>query len=323
MGLNLILLTIVTLSCAITILQTRQDAISNSPRWVQIAVGLLFLMGLLLLFVPTQAGYWSSIAWTILIIVPSLGFRLSDHFFYRGNYAAARRLKAWLRWLHPLYDWPWQNALLTAYEQLNAGQTAEAIQRLQEALAEAEAPPEQEVMLFYMSRDWRGLIAWWESYPMRTRLEQRPDVIRLYLQALGETGNLNALIKEFQHYRTNLEQAPNLIHYGQLYLFAFCGRVEPTMQLLKTILAEKLSPDMRMFWIATAHGAAGNDEMSRALLRPLLRTSKDAIVKGYVEMRLGREVATAQQTLDSYGFANLQKIEAAWRAREQQLSLWH
>ncbi len=323
MGLNLILLTIVTLSCAITILQTRQDTISNSPRWVQIAVGLLFLMGLLLLIVPAQAGYWSSIAWTILIIIPSLGFRLSDHYFYRGNYAAARRLKASLRWLHPLHDWPWQKALFAAYEQLNAGQTAEALQLLQQALDETAAPPEQEVMLFYMSRDWHGLVAWWESYPNRAQLEERPDVIRLYLQALGETGNLNTLIEEFQHYHTNLEQTPSLIHYGRLYLFAFCGRIEPTMQLLKTVLAEKLSPDMRMCWIATAHGAAGNGEMSRALLRPLLRTTKDAIVKGYVEMRLSREVAIAQQTLDSYGIANLQKIEEAWRAREQQLSLWH
>ena len=323
MGLNLILLTIVTISCAITILQTRQDSISNSPRWVQIAIGLLILMVLLLLILPTQAGYWSAGAWTLLVIIPSLGFRLSDYFFYRGNYRAARRLKAWLRWLHPLHDWHWQAALFTAYDHVNAGDAPQALHLLQSALDQQAPPPEQEVMLFYLSHDWYGLLAWWESHPEPVQLERRPDVIRLYLQALGETGKLNELVAEFQRYRTHLEQAPTLMHFGYLYLFAFCGRVEPTTQLLKTALAEKLSPDMRMSWIATAHAAAGNGEMSRALLRPLLRTTKEAMAKATVETRLSCERLPAKQVLNYYETVNLQEVEAAWAARERQLSLWH
>lgn len=323
MGLNLILLTIVTISCAITILQTRQDSISNSPRWVQIAIGILLLMAVLLLIIPTQAGYWSTAAWTMLVIIPSLGFRLSDYFFYRGNYGAARRLKAWLRWLHPLHDWQWQAALFTAYDHVNAGDGAKALQLLQSALDQQAPPPEQEVMLFYLSHDWHGLIAWWESYPAPAQLERRPDVIRLYLQALGETGKLNELVAEFQRYRAQLEQAPTLMNFGYLYLFAFCGRVEPTTHLLKSMLAEKLSPDLRMGWIATAHAAAGNGEMSRALLRPLRRTTKEALAKALVETRLSRELLPAQQTLNTYATVNLQEIEAEWTAREQQLSLWH
>ena len=323
MGLNLILLTIVTVSCAITILQTRQDSISNSPRWVQIAIGLLILTVLLVLVAPTQAGYWSSAIWTMLVIIPSLGFRLSDYFFYRGNYRAARRLKGWLRWLHPLHDWHWQATLFTAYDYVNAGDAPKALHLLQSALDQQAPPPEQEVMLFYLTQDWHGMIAWWENYPAPAQLERRPDVIRLYLQALGETGKLNELVAEFQRYHTHLEQAPTLMYFGYLYLFAFCGYVEPTTQLLKSVLAEKLSPDMRMGWIATAHAAAGNGEMSRALLRPLLRTTKEAMAKALVETRLSHEQLTAQQILNSYAIVNLQKIEATWKAREQQLTLWH
>lgn len=323
MGLNLILLTIVIVSCAIIILQTRQDAITNSPRWMHIAIALLCLTGGLLLIMPTQAGYWSSAAWMILVIIPSLGFRLSDYYFYRGNYVTARHLKHWFSWLHPLHDWPWQSALYTAYAHRKAGDNQVAIAILQQALTTPDPPPAQEVLLFYMSNDWHGLVAWWESHPAPTQLGQRPDVIRYYLQALGETGRLNELVHQFQAYYATLEQVPPLAQHGYLYLFAFCGRVEATIQLLTGTLAERISPDMRMFWIATAHSAAGNGEMSRALLRPLLRTTKEALVKAAVEMRLGKEVTAANIALDPDEKANLQKIEETWFARERQLSLWH
>lgn len=323
MGLNLILLTIVIVSCIIVILQTRQDAITNSPRWMHIAIALLCLTGALLIIIPTQAGYWSSAVWMILVIIPSLGFRLSDYYFYRGNYVAARHLKQWFSWLHPLHDWPWQAALYSAYAHRKAGDNQVAIAILQQALTTPDPPPAQEVLIFYMSNDWHGLVAWWESHPAPTQLGARPDVIRYYLQALGETGRLNELVHQFQASYPTLEQVPPLAQHGYLYLFAFCGRVEATIQLLTSTLAERISPDMRMFWIATAHSAAGNSEMSRALLRPLLRTTKEALVKAYVEMRLGKDLAIAAAVLEADEKANLQKIEDDWFAREHQLSLWH
>jgi len=323
MGLNLILLTIVVVSCAIVILQTRQDAITNSPRWLHIAIAVLFLTGILLLLIPAQAGYWISVVWVFLVIIPSLGFQLSDYYFYRGKYLAARQLKGWLTWLHPLHDWPWQYALYTAYAERKAGDNQAALAVLQQALTAAEPPPEQEVLLFYMSNDWQGLVAWWESYPQLEQLVERPDVIRYYLQALGEIGQLNELVNQFHRYHANLESVPLLAQHSYLYLFAFCGRVEATIHLLATTLAERITPDMRMCWIATAHSAAGNKEMSRALLRPLLRTTKETLVKAYVEMRLGKEVVTAETRLEADEKANLQKIEDAWFARERQLSLWH
>lgn len=322
-GPNLILLTLVMVASSVTILQTYRDSVTNSPRWIPISAALIGFALLTLIVAPAIAGYLSAGAWVLFAIVPSLGFHLSNHLHYRGRFRQAWQIKRVLRWLHPLHDWPWQEALFQANIDLHEGQRDRAVGVLQEALNRLEVTPEREVLIFVMSHDWHGLTAWWETYPARHQLEERPDVIRHYIRALGETGHLNAMIETFVHYQQRLEQVPLVLHYAHLSLFAFGGQVDAVIKLLNDCLAEKLNPDMHIIWIATAHAAAKNMEMSKALLRPLLRTTRNGVTKFTVEQRLGRDVTYAADALSADAAATLQAIAGQWIDRNQLLHLWH
>ncbi|MCB0063550.1 MAG: hypothetical protein KDE19_15615 [Caldilineaceae bacterium] len=322
-GLNLILFTLVIVASAITILQTYRDPVTNSPRWIPISAGLIGFSLLVLLIVPTAAGYLSAGAWLLLAIVPSLGFYLSNHLHYRGQYMRAWQIKRWLRWLHPLQDWPWQEALFQANIDLQAGHRDRAVTVLQRALETLDVTPEREVLIFVMSHDWHGLIAWWETHPVPSQLEARPDVIRHYIRALGETGSLDAMVETFLHYRPILERVPVMLNYAYLYLFAFGGQVDALNRLLNTRLSETLNPDLQVIWIATAHAAADHLEMSKALLRPILRTTQNGLTKFTIEQRLGRDLCLATSTLSTEAQTALAASIQEWTDRNQTLTTWH
>lgn len=322
-GLNFILITLVIVASSITIFQTMRDQVTNSKHWIPISLGLIAIAVTVLFLTPTYAGYIAAGAWLLFAIVPSLGFRLSNHLHYRGRYARARQVKQWLRWLHPLPDWPWQEAVFQANIHMYHGERDAAAQVLQRAIETVQATPEREVMIFVLSHDWHGLAAWWESYPDQQRLEERPDVIRHYIRALGEIGRLDEMVALFLHYQSTIERVPLILDYAYLYLFAFGGNVEVTTQLLNNRLGEALNPEAHMLWIATAHGAAQNYEMSKALLHPIVRTTTNGVMRFHVEQRLSRAPLPASEQLSPSAAEQLQKIIRRWVERNQMLALWH
>lgn len=321
-GLNFILITLVIVASSITIFQTMRDQVTNSPRWIPISFGLIVLTIATFILIPTYAGYIAAGAWLLFAIVPSLGFRFSNHLHYRGEYARARQVKRWLRWLHPLPDWPWQEAIFQANIHMYNGERDAAAGVLQGALATVEVTPEREVLIFVISHDWHGLVAWWESYPDRQRLEQRPDVIRHYLRALGETGRLDEMISRYLQYQRMLERVPLIHNYAYLYLFAFGGKVAETTHILNDHLGETLNAEAHVLWIATAHGAAKNYEMSRALLHPIARTTTNGVTRFHVEQRLSRAPLPATEQLSPAAAEQLQDIVQQWVAHHQLISLW-
>ncbi len=322
-GLNLILLTLVLVASSITILQTHRDPITNSPRWIPISIALIVGTLLLAVLLPTVAGYLSAGFWIVVAVIPSLGFHYANQLHNRGRYAQSRRVKRVLQWLHPLKDWPWQEALYQAHIDLHAGEPDKAINALQAALDVVEVTPEREVLIFVMSQDWYGLLAWWETHPDPDRLEERPDVIRHYVRALGETGQLDEMVTAFLQYQPKMERVPLILNYAYLYLFAFGGQVEETMKLLNSSLNETISPDMHLIWLATAHGAAHSLEMSRALLRPLLRTTQDGLIRFQIEQRLGHDPVIATAALSPEKATQLQQLVQSWVERQQMLAAWH
>lgn len=322
MGLNLILLIIVAIASLATILQTVRDPVTNSRRWIPIAIGLLACMLLTFIFFRKQAGYISIILWLIMAALPSLGFRFSDRLYNQGNFESARRVKSLLRWLHPLQDWPWQDALYRAYDRASYGAYQEAVQILEGAQSQ---PPtiEQECTIFYFRRDWTGLVKWWESYPDRATLENKVAITRHYLRALGELGELNKLLQIIQDNYSAFAKIPILLDYCYLYAFAYCGRIEQTNKLLHTPVLENIGPDMRTIWMATAHCAAGNREMGGALLKPLLRTTKDGLARIHAEYRLHRCLGNVPENVSTENKQFLQQLERDWNAKQYLLSLWH
>lgn len=322
MGLNLILVVIVLITSCITILQTLRDPVTNSRRWIPISIGILICTLLSLFFFGDRAGFISSTVWLLLVVIPSLGFRFSDRLYYQGNFEHARRVKAFLRLLHPLQDWPWQNALYQAYHLASREKYAEAIDLLQQA---QNQPPtlEQACTLFYFRSDWHGLVQWWESHADRGELEKRVDLVRHYLRALGEIGELNQLLQAISVRYPIFNTVPMLQDYCYLYAFTFGGRTEQANKFLHSSVLENIGPDMRTVWLATAHCAAGNREMGCALLRPLLRTTKDGIVRALVESRLHRCLNIADKSITPENRAFLQQLERKWNEKQRMVSLWH
>lgn len=322
MGLNLILVVIVIITSCITILQTFRDPVTNSRRWIHVSFGLLACTLLGLLFWHNVAGYVSIAAWCIFAVLPSFGFRFSDRLFYQGNFEGARRVKSYLRWLHPLEDWPWQDALYRAYELARQDKHQEANCVIEQA---QNQPPtvEQICTILYFRQDWSGLIEWWESYPDRGAIEARPDFARHYLRALGERGELNKLLQVICEHYSTFQKVPLLQEHCYLYAFTFGGQVEHANKLLHAPVLENIGPDMRTIWIATAHCAAGNHEMANALLRPILRTTKDGMVRNFAENRLHCTFCSKLETITAENKKFLQKLEREWLERQRMVSIWH
>jgi len=318
-GLNLILLILVIVASAITILQTTRDQVSNSPRWIPISVGLIALALLTTFLLPAIAGYLSATLWILVAIIPSIGFRLSNYWFYRGHYWRAYQLKRRLRWLHPLADWPWQETVFRAYLAIDRGEIEQATAMLQEATATG-ATPEQRAFYFATSHQWQPLVHWWQQAPQADERRASPSVMRYYLWALGECGELDQLLTTYNEARPMLEKIPLLLDYAHLYLFAFGGKVDETIKLLHTRLPENLNADMAIVWIATAHYAANRPEAGRSLLRPLQRTIRDGLVKFAITERLERPIPPAAPRLSSANAKALDTIAEEWLASAQMLA---
>ncbi len=320
-GLNFILLVLVIIASLITILQTVRDTVSNSPRWIPISLGLICIALLAALIVPTIAGYLSAALWILVAIVPSIGFRLTNYYFYQGQYQRAYRLKWWLCWLHPLADWPWQNIVFQAYIALDQGERKRAATLLQEATA-ADATPEQRAFYFAMSHNWSGLLDWWNYHPQQEELRHSPGVLRYYLLALGENGEVDRLIETFIDMRPILEKVAMVLDYAHLYLFAFGGKVDETVTLLHSRFASNLNRDIAIVWIATAHYAADHPDLGRSLLQPLQRTTDDGVVKFAIEQRLETPIAPVAAHLSLPMAKELDAIAQDWLARTQLLAHW-
>lgn len=321
MALNLILVVIVIITSSISILQTLTDPVRNSQRWIPIAVAILICTAVSLLFWRSQAGYISIVTWVILAVIPSLGFRFSDRLFYQGNFAGARRVKNYLRWLHPLVDWAWQEAVYHAYEQASQGNHQAAIQLIEQA-QDHPPTPNQICTLFQFRQDWSGLKQWWENEPNQALSAKRVDVIRYYLRALGEVGERNQLLQLTRDHYTTFVEAPSTLEHCFLYAFAFGGCTEQINQLLHTPILESINPDTRTIWIATAHDVAGNREMANALLKPLLRTTKDGLVRRFAEQRLHYPLCEHMEELTTENQQFLQHLERDWIARQRLSTQW-
>jgi hypothetical protein len=319
-GLNFILLTLVIVASLVAILQASRDKITNSARWIPISLGLILFTLIATLVVPSTAGYVSAALWILLAIVPSIGFRLSNHYFYRGSYRRAYRLKAWLTWLHPLADWPWQSAIFQAYCALHDGDRT-LIKQLETAPT-IEARAERQLFAYALNHQWEPLLNWWSNHATATALLSPTGIGRYFLWALGETGRLNELVANVVALQENATPLPAMFDYAQLYLFAFGGKVAETQLLIESRLRDRVNPEIALLWLATAHYAADHPERGRALLRTLQQATHDGVVHYMLEERLRRPILPARQLLSHEAAQALDKQATEWQERMRLLAQW-
>jgi hypothetical protein len=165
-------------------------------------------------------------------------------------------------------------------------------------------------------------LRWWQQHPQQAELQRQPNALRYYLLALGETGQLNALVTTFIEARPVLEQVTLIFDYAQLYLFAFGGKVDETIALLNARFDDNLNPAVGVIWIATAHYAANRPELGRSLLLPLQRATQDGVVKFTLTQRLVDEATPAATVLSPEAARQLDTIATNWLERLNLLAHW-
>jgi rhomboid protease GluP len=284
-----ILLWFVGLTCIWTLVNALRSR-GASGTWTYPAGALLALTVAGYFLAPTWSGYVALGLWALFILLPARGFAWRNRLVDKGEYARALRLNRWLRLLHPFGDWRTANEQLQAWDLARQGRPAEGAALLRQRPApQTSTGWAQAVQSFQLRGDWEGARTWIESFFSDDVVRRNPDILQFYLRALGETGDLEGLLRLFRQYRPLIDSAP---WSGQVYLItlAFCGRRDTVARLAES-LGPSYPPAIRDLWLATADLAAGNDAAGRAELE---RLQGDSRVGVSVRRRSAVDLARAE-----------------------------
>lgn len=267
--LNVLLLGTVAFSCASLLLRTLRSR--RQQGWRFVSSSILLLCGLSYWLTPAIAGFICAGIWLIFVLVPLLGLRRVNAAVAGDRFGRAQRWARGLAWLHPFDDWREQPRLLAALASGQRGDLAPATQllsRYRQQRANALAATAT-VLLYRLEARWSDLQHWTELHIRESKRWRTPSLAAGYLRALGETGNLGALLAGAARCLPQMvqENAPER-HFVRLYALAFCGRRQAVDRLLTQSFARQ-SPLFRQFWQATAAWAAGESTLARRQLERL------------------------------------------------------
>lgn len=292
MDVNGVLVWVVGVGAALSIVRLARVSPRANRGWIGVMAALLAALGLGLRLFPESAGYVGLGLWAGLVLLPSLGVRAAMRAVARQKFGRGRRISSLVRWLHPFDGWWEQGRLLEALEVAERGDFARAGELLERQKAPLGPLARMATtLLFRIHSDWPGMRAWIEKeFPAGAVVRDLSAAIH-YARALGETGDLNALVAFLERARPALG-APGAAwhrHLAHLFLFAFLGRKDGVDRLLRGPLSV-MPASTQGFWRATADGAAGDAPRMRGFLEAILPAA-DALTRRAVEYRLSRPLA--------------------------------
>ncbi|PSO85201.1 MAG: rhomboid family intramembrane serine protease [Cyanobacteria bacterium QS_5_48_63] len=265
MNFNTLLIWIVCLSCIPLLLSAALSR--RNQGWIVVSGSILVIAAVMSLLSYGVAGWVSGSLWLIFLLLPLVGWKRVNRLINQERYRKARRLAAYLRWLHPADGWLEQPQFLRALEMGQRGEIAEAFHILQSYQTQNTSMGRSAIASLYrMEARWEELLAWMHNQREKAWWEDSKLVVN-YLRALGETGDLNGLLWGLVRCERNLEKTGNTVALNSVRMFAlaFCGQTEQVRRLFKEPLA-MYSDEMRQFWLATAEMAAGNQAVARKQL---------------------------------------------------------
>jgi rhomboid protease GluP len=196
-----------------------------------------------------------------------LGIKWVDRLCVGEQYDRASQLASGLCWLHPADGWVKRVRILRGMALAQSGNLAAARQLLHPQRALSTAVDCWAVALWYsINADWMGLLAWLRLQVPESILRNSPDLMALYLRGLGETGNTNELIQEWEFGESRWAKRGadvDFLDRLRLYVWAFSGRVAGVQQCLDRGV---YPPETQAFWLATAQMAAGRRTIARVRL---------------------------------------------------------
>lgn len=282
--LNHILLFIAIVAPLILLARIARQPGPRSHGWRIAAIIILTTTALASFLVPAIAGLIGGTLWLLLLVIPSLTEWKIDELFLAHRFAAAHRLAVVRHILHPWAESPHRPSLYYNLELARAGRLDLALDRLaQERKENTPAGRFATALTFALTENWAGLLEWFRrNSPVATS----PSVFSLYLRALGETGELDELLRQLDaHVGGEISARTQFMWRFNLALgFAFCGRTDEFVRLTQ---ADKrlMLPEQREFWRASSELAEGKRDLAFERLDKLSMKNKDTILERSIAHR--------------------------------------
>ena len=285
---NRLLLLIACLSPLVVLARTWKRAAPNRS-WRIAAVGVLLVTAVAWLIAPGYAGFIGGAVWLLLLFIPAGGLRKARELEAQQRYRGARRLVSCMRLLHPaaaVREW---HSLLVALERCQRGELEQG-QRLLENLGSrpSRVSLRAQAECYRIRGDWAPLVTFCRQHMPLVALGSTPELLPLYLRALGETGAIDEAVVQMAGRAPALLAAPEhqpTFHTSVLLMLAFCGHTPALQRLLSTEFG-RLAPDAKEFWIGTCELAAGHEAAGRARLERLGSQTRDALIRSEIAPRL-------------------------------------
>ncbi|MFW6358151.1 MAG: rhomboid family intramembrane serine protease, partial [Chroococcales cyanobacterium] len=312
MTLNQILIWTVGISCLAFFL--RAIRMPNNTGWIVVSSSIFIVTGTLAYFVRDWAGWVGISLWLVFILIPMLGFARANRLVYQQRYQQAQSLLRGLRWLHPADGWWEQPQLVQALEKGQQGNMTEALGILNDLRASETALGRNATVLLYsMAADWEGCRRWIESSIPSKLLLRESNLIVYYLRSLGETGDINELLREYERHRPSLESIENTstLNIVRMFAFAFSGQTALVQQLLEPGM-ELYSAKVKTFWLATAQLVRGKETEAIASLSALQSRSSVALRRA-IDWRLSNRSRIQKPKLTPLSWHILSEIQTEMR----------
>ncbi|MBL8606371.1 MAG: rhomboid family intramembrane serine protease [Myxococcales bacterium] len=242
----------------------------REPGWLAVYALNVAVTGGLRLLAPSLAGWIGAAVLVPTVLAPRFGMLIVGRLAMRQEYGRAAKIARLLTPLHPLDGWPAQPRILEALALAKAGDFAEA-ERVVSSVQDARGDVGRLALveLHRLRRDWAGMRAHLEASVPRRELLGSALLLPNYVRALAEAGELDAML-------VAVGEARRLDPYTCLFATAFGGRPDLSERVLAGPLAP-LAPELRAFWLGTAHAIAGDDDRARELLAPLTTAADPAL----------------------------------------------
>lgn len=235
--------------------------------------------------VPDIYGFLTVLA-LALVYAPGLLMLRASREMLAGRSTEAARFARFASLLRPDRDNRFSAGLFAALAEPTPQRRIDAMAGLK-----ARATPPQALMVELQTlrqrNDWPGVVEFLRANPVPLP----GDGINFPIRALGETGQLDALVQTYLGHRTTLGRTQLPI----LMVLSFCGRVAAVDALLPTI--RLLPPVSKTFWYATALQAAGRFDEARRRLESVDQSSLTDIQREMIVSRLERPVVDAAPLL--------------------------